>query len=208
MVTIKVATKLISKVWANNFRSIESAELELDPLTVLVGPNAAGKSNLMDILRFIQDASIKGLELAIGNRGGIDAVARRSPSGVARQVTIGIGVKDQNWSLEYSFTFANRTNREYGVVEEHMAIATTDLHFSTNLDVTLSNGRLAASSFTYASSPSPDFPEGSQNTVDRCRVFAVVHRRQFQGPRFGADFQPTGGQKWFPSRTPPYYPRP
>ena len=52
----------IAKVWANNFRSIESAELELGPLTVLVGPNASGKSNLMDILWFLGDSARLGLE--------------------------------------------------------------------------------------------------------------------------------------------------
>ena len=33
----------VTKVWAHDFRSIEAAELELEPLTVLVGPNASGK---------------------------------------------------------------------------------------------------------------------------------------------------------------------
>ena len=63
----------IAKVWANNFRSIESAELELGPLTVLVGPNASGKSNLMDILWFLGDSARLGLEAAI-TRGGIDSI--------------------------------------------------------------------------------------------------------------------------------------
>ena len=51
----------ITKVWAKNFRSIEFAELELNPLTVLVGPNASGKSNLMDIFRFLGDMVRLGL---------------------------------------------------------------------------------------------------------------------------------------------------
>ena len=71
----------IAKVWAKNFRSIESAHLELGPLTVLVGPNASGKSNLMDILGFHGDVAHLGLETAITRRGGIDSVGRRSPAG-------------------------------------------------------------------------------------------------------------------------------
>ena len=51
----------ITKVWAKNFRSIEYAELELGPLTVLVGPNASGKSNLLDILGFLADAARESL---------------------------------------------------------------------------------------------------------------------------------------------------
>ena len=57
----------INKVWAKNFRSIEYAELDLDPLTVLVGPNASGKSNLMDILGFLGDIARLGLETAINS---------------------------------------------------------------------------------------------------------------------------------------------
>ena len=58
----------ITKVWAKNFRSIEYAELELDPLTVLVGPNASGKSNLLDMLGLLADAVRDGLETAIPPR--------------------------------------------------------------------------------------------------------------------------------------------
>ena len=47
----------ITRIWARNFRSIEKLDLELGPLTVLVGPNASGKSNVMDVLRFISDAT-------------------------------------------------------------------------------------------------------------------------------------------------------
>ena len=60
----------ITRVWARNFRSIEHAELELGRLTVLVGPNASGKSNLLDILGFLADAARDGLEAAVTRRGG------------------------------------------------------------------------------------------------------------------------------------------
>ena len=140
----------ITKVWARHFRSIETAELELEPLTVLVGPNAAGKSNLMDILRFVQDASLKGLELAIGNRGGIDTVARRSASGVAQQVSLGISMQDLGWTADYSFTFANRTNREYAVSEESIVLTSNERGINTKLEIDLRNGRLHSSRFTYS----------------------------------------------------------
>ena len=79
----------ITRVWARNFRSIEYAELELGPLTVLAGPNASGKSNLMDVLAFLGDTVRLGLETAITRRGGIDSISRRSPSG--RVLSPGVG---------------------------------------------------------------------------------------------------------------------
>ncbi len=48
--------QLITKMWAKGFRSLKSVEVELSPLTVLVGPNSSGKSNLLDILGFVADA--------------------------------------------------------------------------------------------------------------------------------------------------------
>ena len=65
----------ITRVWAKNFRSIADVSFELDPLTILVGPNASGKSNLLDILRFIKDA-LRNLEMAVSRRNGMEGVAR------------------------------------------------------------------------------------------------------------------------------------
>lgn len=71
---------LISAVHARNYRSIAEARLELGPITALVGRNAAGKSNLADIPRFISDALTKDVDQAVSSRGGIEAIRRWSPS--------------------------------------------------------------------------------------------------------------------------------
>ncbi len=71
----------INRVWARNFRSIADAAVELDPLTVLVGPNASGKSTVLDILRFVKDALSFNLEAAISMRNGLDAIRRQDSTG-------------------------------------------------------------------------------------------------------------------------------
>ncbi len=66
----------ITRVWARNFRSIADVSVELGPLTVLVGPNASGKSTVLDIIRFIKDSllikdSLRfDLDTAISRRHG------------------------------------------------------------------------------------------------------------------------------------------
>jgi len=42
----------ISRVRLENYKSIESCDVWLSPLTVLVGPNGSGKSNFLDALSF------------------------------------------------------------------------------------------------------------------------------------------------------------
>lgn len=62
-------TRLILKNW-RNFRNID---ISLTNRTYIIGPNAAGKSNLLDVFRFMNDISKSGggLQKAVEDRGGI-----------------------------------------------------------------------------------------------------------------------------------------
>ena len=132
----------ISKVWARNFRSIEFAELELGPLTVLVGPNAAGKSNLMDIFGFLSDIARLGLEAAITHRGGIDSVGRKSPSGRILGPEIGCEF-DFTWGrLLYSVALARSARGEFQIRREHAKLESSDADVRSP-EFLLRNGRLS-----------------------------------------------------------------
>ena len=108
----------ISKVWAKNFRSIESAELEFGPLTVLVGPNASGKSNVMDILGFLGGVARLGLETAITRRGGIDSIGRRSSAGRTLGPEIGYRYISDSGTLDYSVALTRPRRGGYRVKRE------------------------------------------------------------------------------------------
>ena len=66
----------ITRVWAKNFRNLADTVLEPGQLTVLVGANASGKSNVMDVLRFMKDALERDLDYAISEREGIAHIRR------------------------------------------------------------------------------------------------------------------------------------
>jgi predicted ATPase len=64
-----LVTRLILKNW-RNFRSVD---VELGPRVFVAGPNASGKSNLLDVFVFLKDIAKPsgGLQNAVTARGGI-----------------------------------------------------------------------------------------------------------------------------------------
>lgn len=66
----------VKRLRVRNYRSIGACNIELRPLSVLVGRNAAGKSNVLDSLRFVRDALETSPSRAIHGRGGLAGVIR------------------------------------------------------------------------------------------------------------------------------------
>jgi predicted ATPase len=69
-----------------NWRNFKSAEVDLGKRTFLVGPNASGKSNFLDIFRFMRDVVKQpggGLQKAVSDRGQLSKIrclsARQDP---------------------------------------------------------------------------------------------------------------------------------
>lgn len=65
---------MINSIEINNFRSIQECNVKLKPLTVIVGANSTGKSNLIKGIDFIADIAQFGLVDAIYNRGGFNEI--------------------------------------------------------------------------------------------------------------------------------------
>jgi predicted ATPase len=86
-----------------NWKNFASVDVELQNRVFLVGPNAAGKSNLLDVFRFLRDLGSPGggFQEAIGRRGGVSAIrclaARRYPD-----VEIAVELRDPEgvWAYE------------------------------------------------------------------------------------------------------------
>lgn len=131
----------ITKVWAKNFRSIEYAELELDPLTVLVGPNASGKSNLLDIIGFLSDAVRDGLETAINRRGGIDSIGRRAANGRVLGPEVGLTSVSNEGVLEYGFALTRRGRGDYKIRSELASFESENPYLGSS-EAKLLNGHL------------------------------------------------------------------
>jgi predicted ATPase len=68
---------LIKHVRLKNWRNFRILNVALREVSYLLGPNASGKSNLLDVFRFLRDISKPkggGLQTAVADRGGITKV--------------------------------------------------------------------------------------------------------------------------------------
>ncbi|MGO9846628.1 MAG: AAA family ATPase [Methylocella sp.] len=64
---------LVSHLVLKNWRNFVDVNVSLGETTYVLGANATGKSNLLDVLRFLRDISKSqggGLQKAIADRGG------------------------------------------------------------------------------------------------------------------------------------------
>ncbi len=62
----------IKKIQVKNFKSFNDLKVELGEFNMLIGANASGKSNFIQIFQFIRDIVNFGLDNAISMQGGID----------------------------------------------------------------------------------------------------------------------------------------
>lgn len=77
---------LITRLQLKNWRNFRKVDVHLRDRVFVIGPNASGKSNLLDVFRFLRDVAKPeggGLQKAIKDRGGITKLrcllARRDP---------------------------------------------------------------------------------------------------------------------------------
>ena len=87
---------IINRLIAKNWRNFQQINVPLRERQFIVGPNASGKSNLLDIFRFLRDI-VKvdggGFQKAINDRGGVSKIRCLSAS-QAPEVSIEIHIAD------------------------------------------------------------------------------------------------------------------
>ena len=82
---------MLTRVEIDGFKSFEGFVLDLQPLTAVVGPNASGKSNLFDALRFISLLAQFDVRTAMQDlRGEPQELFRTTASGTRRRMTFAV----------------------------------------------------------------------------------------------------------------------
>jgi predicted ATPase len=127
----------LTRVCARNFKSFRHLDIQLDSLNVLIGANASGKSNFVQLFTFVRDIVESGLDNAISIQGGAQYL-RNVNCGGDDNLTIELWVepdpsdpiipfvpdKEQSRVIRaaYSFSLAFQGGRNVSVAEEELRV--------------------------------------------------------------------------------------
>ncbi len=125
---------IIKSIEATNFRSFREIKLELGRFNVMIGPNSAGKSNLIQMFKFLRDIVQSGLDNAISMQGGVEYIRNLSLGNSEKTMTMKldvqpfkkirpvkhtphgmIGIKPSGFAHDFTIEFADN-NESYQVV--------------------------------------------------------------------------------------------
>ncbi|HLP91218.1 MAG TPA: AAA family ATPase [Nostocaceae cyanobacterium] len=93
---------MLKQLILENWKSFRYAELPLDPLTVIIGTNASGKSNVVEALEFLKriargenvEAALAGDKTLPSIRGGVEWAARKPETKFTLKVLIQLDNND------------------------------------------------------------------------------------------------------------------
>lgn len=81
----------ISGLSLRNFKSFQAASAAFGPFSVIIGPNAAGKSNFVDAFTFLSDCAREGFANAVSLQGGGEYIRNlRAPPGETTGIAVSI----------------------------------------------------------------------------------------------------------------------
>ncbi|MGW0825861.1 AAA family ATPase [Streptomyces sp. NPDC002845] len=135
------AVPFVTRLRVKNFRSIADVDVALRPLNVLIGLNAAGKSNLLDSLLFLRQCLMERPLQAVQERGGADAVFHHpTAAGIADSLSVEVELAlrprpsedDEAPRTRVTATYGFRLIREAARVRQKIAVDAEWLKVTTS----------------------------------------------------------------------------
>lgn len=117
---------LITKLELKNWRNFKQVDIRFGKRCYLIGANATGKSNLLDVFRFLRDickTTGGGLQQAIVSRGGMTklrCLQARNDSEIRVCAHFAQSVEETNPTWEYSLAFKAHKQHRVVLTEERV----------------------------------------------------------------------------------------
>ena len=139
---------MLKQLILENWKSFRYAELPIDPLTVLIGTNASGKSNVVEALEFLQrivrgediEAALAGDKTLPSIRGGVEWAARKPET----QFTLKAILQGEDENPDYIYSITVQTKPIVQVFKERIEYKKNDEHL---LEEILINDKKSKKSF-------------------------------------------------------------
>lgn len=126
---------MLTKIRVQNFKSLRNVQVDLGPRNVLVGANMAGKSNVIDLFRFIYDMTFPrqpssgALSTAVFARGGFSEIVWKGGNDQLIELALsGTTVAHgPEWGWEYWVSIQGETHGNFRIVGETFRIQRSNL---------------------------------------------------------------------------------
>ena len=116
----------VLKLHAKRYRGLKDASIELSDLNLFIGANAAGKSTILDALRFLQEGiQSRDFRVPVYSRGGIVHLAWKGEE--AQNIELEVHLKDKDTRYVWSIVLI-RVGYDFYIEED---IHSTDLNAPT-----------------------------------------------------------------------------
>ena len=149
---------------ARNFRSLHDLRLDMGPgVIMLAGPNASGKSNIIDAMSFVGDALYDGVARATGSRGA-KALLHRHRGHVSRSFGIGLGFESSSFVAHYDFKVGFQQEGEVSILAEKIDGETKGSH-KRKFNFSLRNGEFFKPKHANVSKTLTDFKYSSDTLM-------------------------------------------
>ena len=133
---------MITRLRVKNYLSLKDVDLELGWRNVLVGPNMAGKSNLIDCFKFLRHMVSSGLSKAFLDRGGFSEVVWKGgdESRIAFQLMVETRAEIKE-SYEYDLSIVGGATGLISVEKERLVVK-VETQVSTLIDLQHGQGQV------------------------------------------------------------------
>lgn len=118
---------MITRLRLKNWRNFKKVDVALRDRVYIIGPNASGKSNFLDVLRFLRDVAKPeggGLQKAVKDRGGITklrCLLARSDPEVSIELELSERVdEDPHWRYTLAFRSEGKGQQRLMVSQERV----------------------------------------------------------------------------------------